>query len=138
MASAKVVWLEKGQFVGIDSSNHSVVLSTRDEDNDTGMSPSELLLVAAASCSAVDIVRILEKKKMKLTRLEVQVSGEKNEEPPWAYKHITMTFLVDGEGLTDKAVAQAIQLSEEKYCSVAASLREKVKISTQYQLNATA
>ena len=135
MASAKVVWLEKGQFVGTDSSNHSVVLSTRDKENDTGMSPSELLLVAAASCSAVDIVSILEKKKMKLTRLEVQVSGEKNEEPPWAYKNITMTFLLDGEGLTDKAVAQAIQLSEEKYCSVAASLRENVNISTQYRLN---
>jgi len=134
MASAKVIWLEKGQFVGVDSSKHSVVLSTRDEDNDTGMSPSELMLVAAASCSAVDVVRILEKKKMKLTRLEVQVEGEKAKDPPWAYEHIHMTYLVEGEGLTEKAVEQAIHLSEEKYCSVAASLRENVDITTDYDI----
>lgn len=135
MASAKVVWLEKGQFVGIDSSKHSVVLSTRDKENDTGMSPSELMLVATASCSAVDIVRILEKKRMKLTRLEVQVEGDKDSEPPWPYRQIRMKYIVEGEGLTEKAVAQAIDLSEEKYCSVAASLRENVDITTEFTIN---
>jgi len=135
MASARVVWLEKGQFVGIDSTKHSVVLSTKDEENGTGMSPSDVLLVAVASCSAVDIVRILEKKRMKLTKLEIDIEGDKASEPPWPYKEIRMTYNVEGEGLTEKAVAQAIELSEEKYCSVAASLRENVEITTKFSID---
>ena len=69
MITTMVRWLKERHFVGIDSSNHSVVLSG--QKNGIGVSPSQMLLIALASCSAVDVVEILEKKRKKLTMLEV-------------------------------------------------------------------
>lgn len=80
MGTATVKWIGGKQFVGIDSTHHSVVLSTPDEG--VGIKPSELLLIAVASCSTVDVVEILEKKRMLLTYLEISVSGVQDQDPP--------------------------------------------------------
>jgi putative redox protein len=96
-----LTWVQKKQFVGTDSSRHSVVISSQDEENGTGMKPAELLLLALASCSAYDVVGILAKKKLNLTGLEVNVAGEQEPAPPWPYRRITMEFVVRGSGLTD-------------------------------------
>jgi putative redox protein len=126
-------WIPGGKrFVSTDSTGHSVVMSTPDEN--TGMKPSELLLSALAGCASVDVVNILEKKHMPLSHLEVQVSAEQDAEPPWAYRKIHMKFLVKGEGLTEKNIEQAIELSEEKYCSVSATLRGVAEITTSYEI----
>ncbi len=132
MATTTVRWLNEQHFVGIDSGGHSVVLSG--QENGIGVSPSQMLLVALASCSSVDVVEILKKKRMKLTLLEVTTSGEQDPEPPWAYRKIHVKYRIGGEGLTDKAVAQAISLSQEKYCSVAATVRGVAQITTEYEI----
>ena len=75
MVTTTVRWLADRHFVGTDSNNHSVVLSGQKEG--IGVSPSEMLLIALASCSSVDVVEILEKKRKKLTQLEVTASGER-------------------------------------------------------------
>ncbi len=134
MASATVRWITKGQFLAVDSSKHSVVLSTQDEENGVGMKPSDLLLAAVGSCSAVDVVNILQKKRQKLTGLEVQVSGEQDAEPPWTFRKIHVRYIVRGRDLSEKAVADAIRLSEEKYCSVGATLAKAVELSSEYQI----
>jgi putative redox protein len=126
--SARVVWLEKQQYVGIDSSNHSVVLSAQDEENGTGISPSDLLLLAVGGCSSYDVVNILKKKRQRLTGLEVVVTGEQDEDPPWTFREIQVQYRVRGRGLSEKAVHDAVQLTEEKYCSVVATLRGTVEI----------
>jgi putative redox protein len=132
MASATVRWLTGKQFVGIDSTKHSVVLSSVDEG--VGMKPSELLLVALAACTAVDVVDILRKKRIELTSLEIQASGEQDCDPPWTFRKIHLYYRLGGRGLTETAVEQAIQLSEEKYCSVAATVRGVAEITTGYEL----
>jgi putative redox protein len=132
MASAIVRWTTGKQFVGIDSTKHSVVLSTPDEG--VGMKPSELLLVALASCTAVDVVDILAKKHTPVSALEIQASGEQDADPPWAFRKIHLKYILKGANLTEKAVEQAIQLSEEKYCSVAATVRGVAKITVEYEL----
>lgn len=132
MASATVRWIGGKQFIGIDSTQHSVVLSTPDEG--VGMKPSELLLVAVASCSAVDVVEILAKKKLQMTGLEISASAEQDSEPPWTFRKIHLHYVLHGKNLTDKAVQQAIQLSEEKYCSVAATVRGKAEITTEFEI----
>jgi len=132
MATTTVRWLNEQHFVGIDSGGHSVVLSG--QNNGIGVSPSQMLLVALASCSSVDVVEILKKKRMKLTLLEVTTSGEQDPEPPWAYRKIHVKYRIGGQGLTDKAVAQAISLSQEKYCSVAATVRGVAQITTEYEI----
>ena len=133
MGQVKVNWQPGGRiFIGTDSTRHSVVLSTTDEG--VGMKPSELLLVAVGSCTAVDVVNILEKKRIQLNSLETQVSGEQDTDPPWTFRKIHIHYKLQGAELTDKAVEQAIQLSEEKYCSVSATVRATAEISTSYEI----
>jgi putative redox protein len=132
MGTATVKWIEGKQFIGIDSTHHSVVLSTPDEG--VGIKPSELLLIALASCSAVDVVEILAKKRMTLTHLEISSSAEQDQDPPWTFRKINLHYKIGGKNLTEKAVAQAIQLSEEKYCSVAATIRATAQIITDFEI----
>lgn len=132
MGTAVVKWIEGKQFVGIDSTQHSVVLSTPDEG--IGIKPSDLLLIAVASCSAVDVVEILEKKRMTLTHLEISANGEQDQVAPWTFRKVHLHYKIGGKNLTEKAVAQAIQLSEEKYCSVAATIRATAQITTDFEI----
>jgi putative redox protein len=128
MSSASVKWIGGKQFVGMDSTRHTVVLSTPDEG--VGMKPSELMLVALASCSAVDVVEILNKKRAGLTSLEISAEAEQEKDPPWTFRKIHLTYRLKGSALTEKDAAQAIELSEGKYCSVAATLKGKAEITT--------
>ena len=132
MGTTTVKWIEGKQFVGIDSTRHSVVLSTVDEG--IGVKPSDLLLIAIASCSAVDVVEILAKKRMPVSYLEIKSSGEQDPNPPWTFRKIHLHFYVGGDHLTEKDVAQAIQLAEGKYCSVAATVRATAEILTDFEI----
>ena len=132
MATATFHWLNERNFVGIDSTGHSVVLSGQKDG--IGVSPSQMLLVGLASCSSVDIVEILEKKRLKLTSLEVTINGEQDPDPPWTYRKIHLKYRLGGKDLTEKAVEQAIRLSQDKYCSVAATVRGVAQITTEYEI----
>lgn len=132
MPTTTVRWVTGKQFVGIDSTKHSVVLSTGDEG--VGVKPSEMLLVSLAACTAVDVVDILAKKRTPLASLEIITTGEQDTTPPWPYRKIHVHYRISGAGLTDKNVQQAIQLSEEKYCSVAATVRGVAEITTSYEI----
>src|SRR5512146_907297 len=103
MGTATVKWIEGKQFIGIDSTQHSVVLSTADEG--VGIKPSELLLIALASCSAVDVVEILKKKRMPIDWMEISAQGEQDQDPPWTFRKIHLHFCLSGKALTEKAVA---------------------------------
>jgi putative redox protein len=133
MAEAQVTWLQDFQFVGTDSTNHSVVMSKPGEDS-IGMKPSELLLVALAGCTSVDVVNILQKKRLKLAGLRVKVSGEQAPLPPWAFEKIHIHYEIAGTDISEKDVERAISLSEEKYCSVSATLEAKAKITWDYEI----
>ena len=132
MGQVEVTWVQNEQFVGTDSTKHSIVLSTGHEG--TGSKPSDLLLIALGACSAVDVVGILNKKRQKLTGLQVHVSGEQDADPPWTFRKIHVEYVVRGKGLSEKAVQQAIELSQGKYCSVAATVRGVAEITSSYQI----
>jgi len=126
-------WIPDGKrFISTDSTGHSVVLSTSDEG--IGMKPSELILSALSACSSVDVVEILQKKRTPLTSLEVRTTAEQDQDPPWAFKKIHMHYILKGSGLTEKNVVQAIELSHEKYCSVAATLKGIAEIKTSHEI----
>ena len=132
MGTTTVKWIQGKQFIGIDSTQHSVVLSTPAEG--IGIKPSDLLLIAVAACSAVDVVDILAKKRMPLALLEITTSGEQDQDPPWTFRKLHLHFRLGGKNLTQPAVAQAIQLAEEKYCSVAATVRATAQITTDFEI----
>jgi len=125
----QIKWLDKLEFVGTDSTKHSLVMSSQDEENATGLKPSELLLLALGGCTAVDVVTIMRKKRQAVTGLEINVRGEQDENPPWTFRHIHLEYVVRGKGLSEKGLAQAIEISEEKYCSVKNSLTCEVTSS---------
>ena len=93
------------------------------------MKPADLMLIALASCTAVSVVEILQKKKTPLEGLEIAVDGEQDLDPPWTYRNIHLIFHARGKGITENSLMQAIKISEEKYCSVAATLRGVAKIT---------
>ncbi|MBN1890978.1 MAG: OsmC family protein [Thermoflexales bacterium] len=132
MSEVQLTWVKGGQFVGVDSTKHSVVLSTGSDG--TGAKPSDMLMIALAGCSAVDVVSILQKKRQALTGLEVSVEGQQDPEPPWAFNAIHLKYVLRGKGLSEKAIQQAIDLSEEKYCSVSATLRCVAKITHSFEI----
>jgi putative redox protein len=134
MGQIQITWLQNQQFVGTDSSKHSVVLSGMGPEDGVGMKPGELLLVSLGGCTAYDVVNILRKKREKLTDLQVTVTGEQDSEPPWAYNKIHVHYTVTGFGLNPDAVEQAIQLSEEKYCSVSATVKKSAAITYDFEI----
>lgn len=134
---ALINWTGDLQFIGTDSGNHSIVISSHDDDNHTGMRPSELLLLALGSCSAYDVVKILKKKKGKLRQLHIEISATQADSPPTAFTQIELAFFIAGSNITEKAVDQAIQLSLERYCSVAATIEKVAEISYSYTLEQT-
>jgi putative redox protein len=132
MSTTTVRWVCGKQFVGIDSTKHSIVMSSADEG--VGVKPSDMLLLGIAACSAVDLVEILNKKRMPPVSLEIISTGEQDSEPPWTFRKIHIKYVLSGEKLTEKAVSQAISLAEEKYCSVAATVRGVAEIITDFEI----
>ena len=125
-------WQGEGTFIGRNATGGTVQMGTLDEHQ--GVSPMELILVGLAGCTGVDIVDILEKKRQPLKALKVKVRGKKADDFPKIYTDIEITYLIWGEGIDPNAVERAIQLSEDKYCSVSAMLRSTVAIKSTYQL----
>ncbi len=132
MPTTTVRWLTGKQFVGTDSRNHSVVLSG--DDPAKGVSPSQMLLIGLSACTAYDVLNIMVKKRKPLTMLEIIADGEQDEKPPWTYRRIHLKYRVSGKDLTEKAVSQAVKLSQEKFCSVAATVRGVADITTEVEI----
>jgi putative redox protein len=125
-------WRGGGTFIGRNAMGGTVQMGQLNEK--PGVSPMELILVGLAGCTGVDIADILKKKRQPLNALKVKVRGKKALDFPKIYKEIEITYLIWGEGIDPKAVERAIQLSEEKYCSVSAMLRSVADIRSTYQI----
>jgi len=120
-------------FVGLTPSGHSVLLDT-DHTRNSAPTPMELLLLALGSCSGVDVVSILRKKRQDVSGYRIEVRGERRDEHPRSYKRMAVHHIVTGRNISEQSVAQAIQLSEEKYCSVAATLRPTAEIVSSFEI----
>lgn len=125
MTEARATWIEEQRFEGIASSGHAMVM---DGDKKAGNSPMELLLLGLCGCTGYDVVSILRKKREPFTALEVRAEAERAADPPMVYTEIRLTYRVRGK-VSHKAVEDAVRLSEEKYCSVAATLSKTAPIS---------
>jgi putative redox protein len=134
MSEIRLDWLHGKTFVGTDSTHHAIVIASPDEEGGTGVKPSDLLLLGLASCASVDLIEILNKKRQLPDRMEVRVEGIQDESPPWTFRKIHMHFVFQGPRLQSPAVEQAIRLSEEKYCSVAATIRCAAEITTSFEI----
>ena len=135
MARAKVRWVEGLQFVGSPPSNHAIILDGSEKGGgaDSAIHPGELLLVSLAGCTGMDVISILNKMRVDVKEFEVRVDAEAAQEHPKVWKKIHLTFHVVGKDIPEDKLKHAIELSQNKYCSVSASLRSSVEITYGYQ-----
>lgn len=108
------------RFLARSGSGHTLVLD--DGAGDTGMRPSELIPIALAGCTALDVISILRKKRQDVSRYEVRASGTQQDDRPNAFTRIDIVHVVEGPSIDVEAVRRAIELSVTKYCSVGATL----------------
>jgi len=134
--SAQVTWVEGMQFVGEAGSGHAIVLDGKPENGgrDTGTRPMELVLVALAGCTAMDMRHILMRMRQDVSGLQVKVQAERADEHPKVYTDIQLEYAVRGRNLSEKAVTDAVRLSQDKYCSVSAMLAETALIGYTVQI----
>jgi putative redox protein len=135
-STVKVKWVASTLMIGADSRGTPIAIGKWPEQDQEwkGMKASDLLLLAAASCSSYDVASILQKQRQPLESLEVICTGEQDTEPPNCFQKIHLKYLLKGKINPDK-VARAIQLSEEKYCSVTNTLRKSVEIVSEFEIH---
>jgi len=131
MIEASVIWTDKERFLGQASSGHAIAVDAGSEKTANG--PMELVLIALCSCTAVDVVNILSKKREPFTGVRVRAEAERAEAPPKVYTKIKLVYRVTGK-VSKKAVEDAVRLSEEKYCSVAGMLKTTAAITYAIEL----
>ncbi len=122
---AQVVLLEGMAFEATASSGHKVMLDAAEAvgGKNRGFRPMELVLVGLLGCTAMDVISILRKKRQQVTAFHVKGHGERAEEHPKVYTHITLEYHVTGKGVEEKAVRRSIELSAVRYCPAQAMLR---------------
>lgn len=120
-------------FIGYAPSGNAVRIDT-DHTRHSAPSPMELLLLALGSCTGVDVLSILKKKRYKVTDYRIEVRGQRRDEHPRNYERMEVHHIVTGRNISGHSVEQAIKLSEEKYCSVAATLRPTAEIVSTYEI----
>ncbi len=132
MKTANVRWIGEQKFVAESPSGHSITLDSDGESN-KAPSPMELTLMALGACTATDVVIILQKKRQKLQSLEVICSGERAPEPPKVWTKIEILYRLKGE-VDEAAAKHAIELSEQKYCSVSAMLQKTAELQWKFEI----
>ena len=129
--TASARWTDKDRFVGIASSGHAMVIDAGVEK--TAASPMELVLIGLCSCTAIDVVSILRKKREPFTSVEVHAESERATEPPKVYTKIKLVYQIGGK-VNRKSVEDAVRLSVDKYCSVEAMLKKTAEITFVIEL----
>jgi putative redox protein len=122
-----------GFLIGTSPSGSSITIDTKG-DRRSAPSPLELLLIAVGGCTAVDVTEILQKKRQIVTEYKVELNGVRRDEHPRSFESINVHHIVYGRSVSEKALADAIKLSDEKYCSVAANVRPTTMITTSYEI----
>ena len=133
---ARIKWVEDVLFVGESGSGHAVVIDGPPEHGgrNLGIRPMELLLQGLGGCTTFDVLHILKKARQPVTDCVVEIDAQRAETEPKVFTHIHIHFIISGDGLSEKHVQRAIQLSAEKYCSASIMLAKSVEITHDYEI----
>lgn len=129
---ARVKWVEDLTFLGESASGHQVLMDGN--SGDKAPSPMEMVLMAVGGCSAIDVVSILQKGRNDVADCEVRLTSTRREEAPSVFTQINLHFIITGKALSEKAVARAVDLSAEKYCSVSIMLGKGAEVTHSYEI----
>lgn len=130
---ATVRWAGDEFFIGTPPSGHAQVMDSKG-DRKAATTPLEMLLVAVAGCTAMDVISILLKKRQDVTNYNVEIEGTRADDHPRKFLAFHINHIVHGRNISEKAVADAIELSDKTYCSVAATVRPTATITTSFEI----
>lgn len=120
-------------FIGTPPSGHAQLIDMKG-DRKSAQSPLEMLLVSVAACTAGDVISILLKKRQAVTDYRVEIKGTRAEDHPRKFLKFHVHHIVYGRSVLERAVADAVELSDTKYCSVAATVRPTAEITTSFEI----
>ena len=135
MGKITLRWVESKMMVLTDSHGHSIVVGPSPEPpfEWTGVKPSDLLLMAVASCSTYDVIEILLKQREPILDLKVVCEGDQDSTPPYAFTRIHLHYIAQGQ-VNPARLQKAISLAEDKYCSVISTLRAGVPVTSDFEI----
>ena len=122
-------WVRDRQFIMHDRGGFPIVM-----DHPNGVNASDLLPLSLIGCSSYDVVAILEKQRQQVRDLAVSADSTRDPDPPWTFRKIHVHYKVSGHELDQEKVAKAIELAEDKYCGVFATLRNAVELTTDFEI----
>ena len=120
-------------FIGTSPSGNSVAIDAKG-DRGSAPSPLEMLLISVAACTAADVASIMEKKRQDVREYVVEVMGTRADDYPRKFIAFHVHHIVRGHNVSEQALKQAIELSDTKYCSVAATVRPTATITTSHEI----
>jgi putative redox protein len=125
------------QFVGVSEGNHAVVVDAAKEVGGfaAAPTPTELMLIGLGACTAMDVVSILKKKRVEFDDLEIEVQGDIHKEPPKHVRTIHLVYRIWGRDVPEEAVRQAIELSQEKYCTVSNTVKGVAEVTWEFSIH---
>ncbi|WDE05742.1 OsmC family protein [Thalassomonas viridans] len=129
---ARVKWVSDELFLGTSESGHSIVLDAN--NGELAPSPMENVLISLGGCSSVDVVSILKKSRQQVADCYVDITGTRVDSVPRLFSDIHLHFVVTGQDISEKQVERAVNLSADKYCSVALMLNKAVNITHDFEI----
>ena len=127
--NVQLSWNQEEQFVLNDVENYKIKMK-----RPGGVKPSDMLMMALIGCSSVDVVEILKKQRQDLRELKVTAESTQDNDPPWRFRKIHIHYQAVGKGIDLEKFGKAIKISEEKYCSVYATLKDAIEITHDYEV----
>jgi len=122
-------WVRERQFLMHDRNGFSILM-----DQPDGVNAADLLPLSLIGCSSYDVIAILEKQQQDVTDLGVTAESVRDPNPPWRFQKIHAHYKVSGHGIERGKVAKAIELAEQKYCSIFATLRDAVELTSDFEI----
>ncbi len=134
--AVEIRWVEGEFFVGQDRYGNTLTIgSTPDREPEwRGVKPADLLMLGLIGCSGYDLVTILQKQRQKIAGISIRATGEQLDEEPFAFIKIQIEYRVRGTNVNSDFVKRAIELSEQKYCSVYNTLKNTVQLTSSFKI----
>ena len=135
-SSVSLTWQNGFRFDSTDSHGHTITLDAPQSEGDSfeGFMPGDMLLTALAGCSGIDVVNILSRQRQQVKGLEISVNGRQNPDPPWAWEDVSIHYTLRGSDLNPRLVERAIDLSENKYCSIGATIGGVTRVISSFEI----
>lgn len=135
-STVQLNWEGGFKFTSADAHGHTIEVDAPQVDGGEfdGFKPGELLLTALAGCSGIDVANILTRQRQEVTGLEIRVKGTQDPDPPWTWVQVELEYTIRGKNLRPKQVKRAIDLSENKYCSVGATIAGNSTIKSSFTI----